>query len=466
MAPDETSNSGGSSGKVLLRFINHACILLEDDEGLLLFDPWLEGLAFNNSWALLDQSTSNAGLLGMLVAKDKPVTVWYSHEHSDHFSVPFLRGLAEMVPSATVCFQSTLDRRVARFIESTGLRVVELAGKRFGITRSIDLWCWSHDHGDSFCLVRAGERWLLNMNDCVVKTRAQARLVRERVLSVTSKVDVAFLQFGYADWVGNPGDVSKHAEAAVEKLDRIALQVETLEPTLVVPFASYVSFCAPENAYLNAEQNSPASLRGASVLAPYQERIVFMAPGQEVALDHNAPGALTAGSHEAERHWQTRHDDPPLVEVPVRAVGVTHLVAEWGRFRRRAFRAFALLPQLFETARLISPIKVHLSDANKILELSYLRHARVVDSGVPWDISMSSDVLSYTLQNDFGFSTTHVGGRFRIAPQASLESVARFFSVQAHLRAGWGLRHPVRSSRRLFGVLARRTWFGARRSSL
>jgi UDP-MurNAc hydroxylase len=464
VAPIETPVSGGSSSKVLLRFINHACVLLEDDEGILLFDPWLEGLAFNNSWALLDQSTSNADLLGMLVAKEKPVTVWYSHEHPDHFSVSFLRGLAEMVPSATVCFQSTLDRRVARFIESTGLRVVELAGKRFGVTQSIDLWCWSHDGGDSFCLVRAGERWLLNMNDCVVKTREQARLVRERVLSVTSNVDVALLQFGYANWVGNPGDVSRHVEAAVEKLDRIALQVEMLEPTLVVPFASFVSFCAPENAYLNAEQNSPASLRRAPVLAPYQERIVFMASGQEVALDHNAPGALTAMSPEVERHWQALHDDPPRVEVLGQPVAVEHLVAEWGRFRGRAFRAFALLPQLLELARLITPIKVHVPDVNQILELSYLRRARVAGTGALWDVSMSSDLLSYTLHNDFGFSTTHVGGRFRIAPQASLESVARFFSVQAHLRDGWGLRHPVRSSRRFLGVLARRTRYRARRS--
>ena len=167
--------------------------MIEDDKGILLLDPWLEGLAFNNSWSLLDQTTSNSALLESLVEARKAVTVWYSHEHSDHFSISFLRSLAQVLPSSTVCFQATLDRRVARFIEGTGLRAVELNGERFPVTEMIDLWCWPHEGGDSYCLIRAGSSWLLNMNDCVVKTRTQATLVRDKVSVIAPSIDLAFL---------------------------------------------------------------------------------------------------------------------------------------------------------------------------------------------------------------------------------------------------------------------------------
>ena len=441
---------------VRLRFINHACLAIEDDTGILLLDPWLEGLAFNNSWSLLDQTTSNSALLESLVEARKAVTVWYSHEHSDHFSISFLRSLAQVLPSSTVCFQATLDRRVARFIEGTGLRAVELNGERFPVTEMIDLWCWPHEEGDSYCLIRAGGSWLLNMNDCVVKTRKQAALVRDKVSVIAPSIDLAFLQFGYADWAGNPSETELRTAVANEKLARIALQIEVFQPDLVVPFASFISFCAPENAYLNAEQNSPATVRRASVLESHQSRIAFMAPAQEVVLDSSACASLLKKSNGAELHWQAAFDEPPLVLTAGEEIPLDRLVSDWNCFRKRAFRAFAFLPQLLEAVRLITPIRVHLSDRGRVLRLSYLRGARAETDEGKWDISMSSGVLGYTLGNDFGFSTTHVGGRFRVAPESSIEVVLRFFSVQAYLRDGWGLRHPVRSARRLLALLARR----------
>ena len=456
MRPSRTPSGPGTSGTVRLKFINHACLMIEDDKAILLLDPWLEGLAFNNSWSLLDQSTSNSTLLESLVEAGKPVTVWYSHEHSDHFSVHFLRLLAQALPFSTVCFQATLDRRVAQFIRTTGLRVVELNGERFSVSDLIDLWCWPQEGGDSYCLIRAGGSWLLNMNDCVVKTRMQAALVRDKVSAIAPSIDLAFLQFGYANWAGNPSEIELRTAVANEKLARIALQIEVFQPDLVIPFASFISFCAPENAYLNVEQNSPATLRRAPVLESYQSRVAFMAPAQEVVLDSWTSSSLLKKSNDAELHWQAAFDEPPVMVVADQEIPLDGLVSDWWRFRKRAFCAFAFLPQILEAVRLITPIRVHLSDLGQVLRLSYLRGARPETDEGRWDISMSSGVLGYTLGNDFGFSTTHVGGRFRVAPESSIEVVLRFFTVQAYLRDGWGLRHPVRSARKLLALLARR----------
>ena len=46
-----------------IRFLNHACFLLESKNSILLIDPWLQGLAFDSGWALIDQSTSNTEVI-------------------------------------------------------------------------------------------------------------------------------------------------------------------------------------------------------------------------------------------------------------------------------------------------------------------------------------------------------------------------------------------------------------------
>ena len=41
---------------MLLKFINHAGVLLEGSRVKLLMDPWTEGSAFNNGWDLLSRA--------------------------------------------------------------------------------------------------------------------------------------------------------------------------------------------------------------------------------------------------------------------------------------------------------------------------------------------------------------------------------------------------------------------------
>jgi glyoxylase-like metal-dependent hydrolase (beta-lactamase superfamily II) len=88
--------------------------MIENDSALLLVDPWLEGQAFNNGWSLLDQSTSSESLIATLNKSGRPVYIWFSHEHPDHFSIPFLKKFKEQFRGiATFLFQHTLDKRVA-----------------------------------------------------------------------------------------------------------------------------------------------------------------------------------------------------------------------------------------------------------------------------------------------------------------------------------------------------------------
>ena len=68
--------------------------------------------AFNNGWNLLDTSTSNKELISKLSKNKKDIYIWYSHEHSDHFSISFLRELKGIENKVQFFFQNTFDKRV------------------------------------------------------------------------------------------------------------------------------------------------------------------------------------------------------------------------------------------------------------------------------------------------------------------------------------------------------------------
>tara|TARA_X000000950_G_C13814532_1_gene619177 strand:+ start:999 stop:1226 length:228 start_codon:yes stop_codon:yes gene_type:complete len=64
---------------MLLKFINHAGVLLEGSKVKLLMDPWTEGSAFNNGWDLLSRAAN--------IDYVRLTHVWISHKHPDHFSI-------------------------------------------------------------------------------------------------------------------------------------------------------------------------------------------------------------------------------------------------------------------------------------------------------------------------------------------------------------------------------------------
>src|SRR6185503_20468212 len=71
-----------------LEFVNHSSYVLASSGVRLLCDPWLEGTAFNDGWALLAPSTfSYEDFAGI-------THLWFSHEHPDHFSPSNLRKIA------------------------------------------------------------------------------------------------------------------------------------------------------------------------------------------------------------------------------------------------------------------------------------------------------------------------------------------------------------------------------------
>jgi hypothetical protein len=437
----------------VLTFINHACFEIRTDTALLLVDPWVEGTAFNHGWNLLDRSTSNAALIARLNDAALPVYIWYSHEHPDHFSISFLKAFKEdFRGNVTFLFQQTLDKRVLGFLQRLGFAARECrAGVPLALASDLRIAVFPYSDGDSFCLVEAGGKTVLNLNDCVINTRAQCERVKAAVGAIAPRIDVLFTQFGYANWVGNPDEPARHRSAALEKIERIALQIDTFAPALVVPFASFVYFCTPENAYLNEAQNTPHAVADARRLAPSAHLLRFLRPGDEVDLAADTPASLGARHEAALAHWAglAAAGFPLMPAQPPASLADVH--AAFAKYRQAANANLHGLPRLLERIGRIAPLTLHLTDLQTTLRCSYRDGMTALPPDAPYDLAMTSNNAIFLFKNEYGFDTTQVNGRFRVARAEAAGVFSRFFLPQRMGKNGYDRRHPLLTLRYLVG---------------
>jgi L-ascorbate metabolism protein UlaG (beta-lactamase superfamily) len=68
-----------------IEFLNHASVLVSNEQVSLLSDPWYQGDAFHKGWNLIHEFSDDEiiNLLGRVTH------IWISHEHPDHFSISF-----------------------------------------------------------------------------------------------------------------------------------------------------------------------------------------------------------------------------------------------------------------------------------------------------------------------------------------------------------------------------------------
>jgi hypothetical protein len=436
-----------------LSFVNHASFIVENDSALLLVDPWLEGAAFNNGWSLLDQSTGSAALIERLNMAGLPVFIWFSHEHPDHFSIPFIKKFKEQFRGiATFLFQHTLDKRVVNFLRKNNLDVVEcMEGVPMALGHDMRLTVFPFGDGDSWCLINSGGRYILNLNDCALTTVRQCRVLKARVDAITPRVDFLFTQFGYASWVGNAGQPNVHRAAAREKINRIALQQEYLRPKVTVPFASFVYFSSLENAYLNEQQNTPQDIMLAPQLARWAPTIRFLRPGSVVDLDSDSAASLTREHELALAHWTGLLDGRSKLLPATPDVLLAEIKSAFMKYRATVGENLHGLPALLELARRMEPLVIHLSDLKQTVQVSYRHGWKVLDSGAGYHVSMTSANAAFLFKNEYGYDTTHVNGRFQVSRPEALGVFSRFFLPQRMTKNGYDRSRPLITA----GYLAR-----------
>ncbi|MES2324773.1 MAG: MBL fold metallo-hydrolase [Pseudomonadota bacterium] len=441
-----------------LNFVNHACFYIANDTTLLLVDPWVEGAVFNNGWSLLDNNTSNSGLVRELAARQLDTYIWYSHEHPDHFSIGFIKKLKQdFAGKVTILFQHTKDKRVVTFLRRSGFEVIEcLPGEAVRIDDTLRISVFPYADGDSYCLINSGERAILNINDCALTSPDACRAVRASVARLAPQIDVLFTQFGYANWVGNPFEPELRRRAAAEKRHRIALQMEILKPVLTIPFASFVTFASDENNYMNDHQNSAYTIRQWSTLSPVTESLRLMKPGDAFDLDLDTPISLAGMSYAAALHWKKLGEAPREVLLAEPSVSAGDVEAAFAKHLKSVRGNLPGLSYALEKLGLIKPLVMYIADIHLTARFSYVSGYTVLDTGASFDISMTSPSVVFLFSNEYGFNTTHVNGRFRTASPDALQRFSRFFMPQNMGRQGYGIGHPLATAGHLAGnVLGR-----------
>jgi len=439
-----------------LIFLNHASFAITQQSDILLIDPWFQDNAFFNGWSLLDKQTSNDALINNLTLKNKKVFIWYSHEHSDHFSISFIKSLKRNNIKATILFQKTLDKRVVNFISKEGFDVIEcIDGIEVRLNKSLSISTWSYPGGDSFSLINSYGTTILNLNDCVIDSREQAELVNNKIKSKSLSVDILFTQFGYANWIGNENDFHLRKIAAKEKFTRINIQAEIIKPKIIIPFASFVYFCHSENFYLNDFQNSPASLRSSDQLEDLQDSIKFMKPWDSINISdaYQIKKQLCATSKIAEKHWNSLQNmTEPLVENSI-LVDENKIIKAFKLFQRKMTINFLFLPQALELLGFIKPLNIFITDLKIVANISYIRGISLKSDLNNWNISLTSSVLEFILKNEFGFNTTCVNGRYRVSSLYSALIYGKFFGPQEYCKNGFGILHPLISANAFFSLI-------------
>jgi L-ascorbate metabolism protein UlaG (beta-lactamase superfamily) len=402
-------------------FVNHASVLIRQGATALLTDPWYRGPAFHKGWRLLTETPDDeaARLL-------QDVThIWLSHEHPDHFSIPFFRthGPALRDRAIPVLFQKIADRRVADFLAGEGIDVREMAfGARIALAPDFDVMCLKDEFYDSLLSVRAGGVHILNLNDCNVATHARA----QEILRATGPCDWLLTQFSYAAWKGGPDNRAWRAAAAAAKLDAMAVQIDTFAPKAVIPFASFVTFANAANGYLNDAANRPQEVqdRFAATLP-----VVVMQPGDR--FDGTVDPARTAAAVAFWDRARTAAAAAPPMAFETRDMGeLTAAFAGYvARIRRQNAVWLMRAVQALRPLGILQPVVIRLDDLGLTVSVDAPR-ARFAPTDAAPDIAMHSESLWFIFRNSFGFDTLTVNGCLLECRPGGFSRAARSLAIE------------------------------------
>jgi len=398
----------GTHATPMVEWINHAGFLLECGSVSLVCDPWLSGTAFNGGWRLMSDSVFGPDDFSRVTH------IWFSHQHPDHFAPSDLRRIpAQTRARITVLYHPTIDKKVVRFCKSLGFKAqIELTDRDwYPLDEDVALKCGVWFDRDSWLAIRTPQGTILNANDCVIDSRTLAR----QIVRKTGPVRLLLTQFSYADYQGDPQDVERQVASARDKLERIMAQADVFDPEMIVPFASYMFWCKPENFHLNFEMN-----RASKVAQFIEERLrrtpIVLYPGERWRLGEQRDWSESAARYDRDIAEKLDHGPSEVsTSVPLEALqrAASHFLV---RLRKRN-------PLLFLTWG--RSTRIHLYDLAVSLRISH-RKLRLISAHENVDIEMHSESLLFCLKTPWGSNALAANGRFR-SPHGRHERFFVFF---------------------------------------
>jgi hypothetical protein len=394
-----------------IEFVNHASFIIEAAGIKLITDPWLEGTAFHDGWALVEPSH-------FAWERFREIThIWFSHEHPDHFSPPNLKQIPEAYrKNICILFHQTKDRKVVEYCRAIGFENVRELGTGWeAISADFKVMNRPHTDGDSWLCVKTEGKCLLNVNDCNLETDAEVNQIKA---AISCNPDVLFTQFSYANSIGNRSDTALRAKFARAKIEEVHRQIRILKPSYVVPFASFVWFCHEENFFRNDAINTVLTAMKAIEKTAAMPVILFNADQWEPGQKHDSLASALS--------WQESYaaQIKPENVKKARTVGLDELKQVAHAFCTRLLDKNSLLIRFW-----LEPTHIYVKDLDLTLCLSLDGLTQSQKSSAHCDVSLGSEVLHYCFKFEWGGSTTRINGRYEVPLSGKFSRFKRYFLI-------------------------------------
>ena len=394
----------GNKIKTSIQFINHASVIIKGDNISVLSDPWYQGDSFHKGWNLLCEISDGQ----QLEALNKITHIWISHEHPDHFSIPFFKKFSYQINERKIkiLFQDTKDKRVVQFLKSLSIEYFELKDNiNLKLDESFSVTCLKDGFYDSALLVINKNEKILNLNDCDVTDKNKAK----EIFSKTGEVDVLLTQFSYAAWKGGIANKKWRIEAALEKLNTMDLQISTFNPKFVIPFASFIYFSNKENFYLNDSINKPSDV--IDKFKDSKSKIIIMKPNDLIGDNFQDTSNV-----ESIDFWNKHYTEINQKKINVYDTVNYELIYEnflkyCERISIKNNMTFIAIIRSISPIPFFNPVVVNILDLNITLKFDYVSTKIEHTTEAPM-ICLKSESLNFIFSNSFGFDTLTVNGCF------------------------------------------------------
>lgn len=383
-----------------IRFVGHACVIVETSGHSILMDPWFSGKIFNNSWSLRPQPEFDSTLL------DGIDYLWISHEHPDHCHFPTLSSFpAPFKQRVTVLIQERDYAKLIAAFKNLGYQKFRLLPHRaiMPLSRNasgdsnLKVYCYHAGVMDSALAVIDDEHVALNVNDARIST-GECRLI----LKDLGHVDALLNQFSLAAYAGFEPPQPHLQKRARQILKNVSAVHRSLGATVTIPFASFIYFSSEDNKYVNPFANTVHDAY--DHLSRNGQAAVALYPGDtyEVGSVHDSAHALRR--YDALPGWDELPYDPVETKSLPEIFDAYHAIAEQIR-ERYPYPLLALL----------RPVTVRVADLDK--NIAFALSTGIIEeapaSAVP-DLVLNSQPLWFSFKFPFGIQTLGVSARFRL----------------------------------------------------
>lgn len=397
-----------------VRLLGHASLWIQHAGASLLVDPWLTGTCYDQGWALLPpRPDATAGLT-------RPDAVTFSHAHADHFHMPSLVALRDrfgadlpmLVPRQAVDVMSGALRRLG----FTDIRDVPL-GAPYALAPGLSMRVHACRADDAVQIISAGDRTIVNANDCRLEGRLLAHLRR-----LAPAPDFYFGQFSLAD--GYPYcfeglDPADLAAAVEEPLTQFVSQASAFGARWSVPSASFVRFAHEENTWLNR-----LALTMDDVARAFQGSLAIWYPGDGWSEEH---GFLSDPAHRAA--W----DAARRAALAGDGVAVTDPPPPVDELRATVDRRFADMMAVIPAwlRRRMRPVGFVVRDLDVTVVADWARGTWAWSAATPAaaHYRVSAAHFQRVCHTDWGWSTLHIAGRFSVRGWTQSDAVSMFMPV-------------------------------------